>query len=625
MINKATGGDNTTIRVVGTGIESVEQPDGSFQDQPVSIGENADVGIVTKLNFDYNNGKGFDLTVANNGATVKMPEFIVTAQVDQVDIAPYSSSLSLMNDYNSAVYLTGSTRDGASVLNNIILRSDLKATGSGTDKLIYVDRNNASGFYVGNNPQTSQDSLMFLEARNIDNQKVLKLADRSRHNNSGEEAQFFFNDDGFVINSSLDENTTFDLKNRGEIVLSSLAYEQATVKKNRVGILTSSFLDNQPWRTGYENVDTPDILLAGTTIIEENVYYTSHYQSSSHLPPAEHHPGMIAYVSGNVSDPYHNTLVFSDSDEWSAMKSTLSAQTDVDLSPTAIPDNSALVWNTNAWVTSSMMHMAKNEVPAASIASSASLLWDSAEHKWIPREVTLQDLGNVNISTLTDGYVLKYDAASQKFVLGEGGGGSGNANFILSSSVPSSDEYSTGSFWYDTDDHVLYARVADTNNTEAWLEINTGGNASPWVLSQDRVILQNSAYKVGIATATFNAGAKFQVGGAHCNGTTWSDASSRELKEDIEELNSSDAFAILENLEPVSFRYKDKERTSFGFIAEDVPDVMTTANKDSLSPMQFVGVLTKVVKDQNEKLAEQSKKIDFLTEALEKLLQEKGE
>ena len=52
---------------------------------------------------------------------------------------------------------------------------------------------------------------------------------------------------------------------------------------------------------------------------------------------------------------------------------------------------------------------------------------------------------------------------------------------------------------------------------------------------------------------------------------------------------------------------------------------MTTANKDSLSPMQFVGVLTKVVKDQNEKLAEQSKKIDFLTEALEKLLQEKGE
>ena len=620
MINKATGGDNVTTNVAGTGIESVEQSDGSYQDQPVSQDT-----TVTKINFDYNNGKGFDLTVANNQATIKMPEFIVNAQVDGADIAPFSSSLSLQNSSNSAVFLTASMTPGVSSPNGITLRSDLKATGSGTDKLVYVDRNNASGFYVGNNPQTSQDSLMFLEARNIDNQKVLKLADRSRHNDPGEEAQFFFNDDGFVINSSLDKSTTFDLKNRGEIVLSSLAYEQSTVKKNRVGILTSSFLDNQPWRTGYENVDTPDILLAGTTIIEENVYYTSHYQSSSHLPPAEHHPGMIAYVSGNVSDPYHNTLVFSDSDEWSAMKSTLSAQTDVDLSPATIPDNSALVWNTNAWVTSSMMHMAKNEVPAASIASSASLLWDSAEHKWIPREVTLQDLGNVNISTLTDGYVLKYDAASSKFVLGEGGGGSGNANFILSSSVPSSDEYSTGSFWYDTDDHVLYARVADINDTEAWLEINTGGNASPWVLSQDRVILQNSAYKVGIATATFNSSAKFQVGRAYCDGDQWHNASSRELKEDIEEINSSDAFAILDNLEPVSFRYKDKERTSFGFIAEDVPDVMTTANKDSLSPMQFVGVLTKVVKDQNEKLAEQSKKIDFLTEALEKLLQEKGE
>lgn len=623
MINKATGGDNVTTKIGGTGLVEGTDENGDPQVQAVTISSPDDV--VTVLNFDYNSGKGFDVTVDNNEATVKMPEFIVNAQVDGADIAPFSSSLSLMNDYNSAVYLSGSTRNGASVTNNVVLRSELKASGSGTDKVIYVNKNAAAGFYVGNNPQVSQDSVMFLEARNTDNQKVLKLADRSKHSNPGEDAHLFFDDDGFIINSNLDENSTFDLQNRGEIVLSSLAYEQSAVKKNRVGILTSSFLDAGTWRPGYDDVARPDILLAGTTIIEENVYYTSHYQSSSYLPPAEHHPGMIAYVSGNVNDPYHNTLVFSDSDEWSAMKSTLSAQTDVDLSPATIPDNSALVWNTNAWVTSSMMHMAKNEVPAASIASSASLLWDSAEHKWIPREVTLQDLGNVNISTLTDGYVLKYDAASQKFVLGEGGGGSGNANFILSSSVPSSNEYSTGSFWYDTDDHVLYARVADTNNTEAWLEINTGGNASPWVLSQDRVILQNSAYKVGIATATFNAGAKFQVGGAHCNGTTWSDASSRELKENIEELNSNDAFAILDNLDPVSFKYKDKERTSFGFIAEDVPDVMTTANKDSLSPMQFVGVLTKVVKDQNEKLAEQSKKIDFLTEALEKLLQEKGE
>jgi predicted RNase H-like nuclease (RuvC/YqgF family) len=79
----------------------------------------------------------------------------------------------------------------------------------------------------------------------------------------------------------------------------------------------------------------------------------------------------------------------------------------------------------------------------------------------------------------------------------------------------------------------------------------------------------------------------------------WLDASSREYKEDIQDLTSSEALRVLEGLNPVTFRYKkDREEKQAGFIAEEVPELVATKERNSLSALEIVAVVTKVVKEQ---------------------------
>jgi hypothetical protein len=102
----------------------------------------------------------------------------------------------------------------------------------------------------------------------------------------------------------------------------------------------------------------------------------------------------------------------------------------------------------------------------------------------------------------------------------------------------------------------------------------------------------------GIAIAT-GTGAYLSAGGV------WTNASSRALKEDIRELSTRDALRTLEGLRPVSFRYRDTDgEAHVGFIAEDVPDLVATRDRKGVSAMDVVAVLTRVVKEQQEQLAE---------------------
>ena len=94
-------------------------------------------------------------------------------------------------------------------------------------------------------------------------------------------------------------------------------------------------------------------------------------------------------------------------------------------------------------------------------------------------------------------------------------------------------------------------------------------------------------------------------GGAYCTGTIWTDASSREYKENIIELTTEEAVSALERLEPVKFNYKvDKEEECLGFIGEDVPDLVAMKDRKGLSSMDIVAVLTKVVKQQQKQIEE---------------------
>lgn len=85
------------------------------------------------------------------------------------------------------------------------------------------------------------------------------------------------------------------------------------------------------------------------------------------------------------------------------------------------------------------------------------------------------------------------------------------------------------------------------------------------------------------------------------NGGTWTNASSRALKQDIHDLDARAAFAALKSLNPVEFAYKsDPNEQHVGFIAEDVPDLVAEQDRKGLSPMDVVAVLTKVVQEQQK-------------------------
>lgn len=116
--------------------------------------------------------------------------------------------------------------------------------------------------------------------------------------------------------------------------------------------------------------------------------------------------------------------------------------------------------------------------------------------------------------------------------------------------------------------------------------------------------------------------------GAHLTaGGTWQNASSRELKTAIANLSAEAAFAALAELEPVTFEYlAEPGEGQVGFIAEEVPQLVASADRKSLSPMDIAAVLTRAVKEQkvaNDHLSTtvlvQAKQIDELLARIESL------
>ena len=83
--------------------------------------------------------------------------------------------------------------------------------------------------------------------------------------------------------------------------------------------------------------------------------------------------------------------------------------------------------------------------------------------------------------------------------------------------------------------------------------------------------------------------------------TPWTNASSRAFKRDITELPAEEALKVFEDLKPVTFEYKaNPEKKHVGFIAEDVPALVATQDRKGLAAMDIVGVLTKVVQQQQK-------------------------
>lgn len=83
-------------------------------------------------------------------------------------------------------------------------------------------------------------------------------------------------------------------------------------------------------------------------------------------------------------------------------------------------------------------------------------------------------------------------------------------------------------------------------------------------------------------------------------------ASSMALKENVAQLSTQEAMSALQGLSAVTFNYKADEQKEqhVGFIAEDVPDLVAKGDRKAVSAMDIVGVLTKVVQEQQKMLAD---------------------
>lgn len=178
-----------------------------------------------------------------------------------------------------------------------------------------------------------------------------------------------------------------------------------------------------------------------------------------------------------------------------------------------------------------------------------------------------------------------------------------------------------------------------------WLdETGTGHKGAYFVFDENWMQLQRRAQEFGAYEASplfINVGAPHQAfvvaangnvgigkwgpsyplhmgSGAYCTaGGVWTNASSRDYKQDIKELTRDEAMDTLNGLNPVKFAYKaDSGEQHVGFIAEDVPELVATKDKKGTSSMDMVAVLTKVVQEQQKTIAELSKKMGELEREL---------
>jgi hypothetical protein len=131
-----------------------------------------------------------------------------------------------------------------------------------------------------------------------------------------------------------------------------------------------------------------------------------------------------------------------------------------------------------------------------------------------------------------------------------------------------------------------------------------------------RMIIDNEGF-IGIGASINPASPIEYVNGATVARLTiagvWQDASSRTAKENITDLSTDEAFCALNELKPVKYNYiVAPDDPKVGFIAEDVPDLVAVPDRNGLSALDIVGVLTKVVKEQQTTIERLNERLDQL-------------
>lgn len=131
------------------------------------------------------------------------------------------------------------------------------------------------------------------------------------------------------------------------------------------------------------------------------------------------------------------------------------------------------------------------------------------------------------------------------------------------------------------------------------------------------VFFTNNTERIRLPSPTTGANVITAINGAFLSsGGVWTNASSRELKKDIADLDGSEALQAVEKLNPVKFQYKaEPGQQHVGFIAEDVPNLVAMNDRKSLSSMDVVAVLTKVVQEQQKTIEKLNARLTELEQA----------
>jgi hypothetical protein len=158
-------------------------------------------------------------------------------------------------------------------------------------------------------------------------------------------------------------------------------------------------------------------------------------------------------------------------------------------------------------------------------------------------------------------------------------------------------------------------QIHDQNSNLAGLMITQSGGDTGYILHNrastmtigagtiDRITIDRDG-NVGLGASELDHPLQMASGAHVTAGGVWTNNSTRAAKQDIAELTSAAAGAALDELQPVQFRYRNEPaETYLGFIAEDVPELVAMEDRQSLSAMDIVALLTRVVQDQQQRIA----------------------
>jgi hypothetical protein len=157
---------------------------------------------------------------------------------------------------------------------------------------------------------------------------------------------------------------------------------------------------------------------------------------------------------------------------------------------------------------------------------------------------------------------------------------------------------------HDRNSNVAGLIITQSSGETGYIMHNRGSTLTIGAGSVDRITIDGDG-NVGIGRERPTQPLQMASGAHVTAGGVWTNNSSKKDKENIADLTAEEALKVLVALEPVRFNYRaDSADEYIGFIAEDVPDLVASKDRQGLSAMDIVAVLTKVVQAQQEQIDE---------------------